>query len=345
MCWEAVADWQKVATQWRNAAVGGRLRTAVVAEQLTFANGVSETFAECAECAALRNLLPYMRAIARRNDGGEHIEAPLKKLFMDPLVANVWMIEYLDGQRYYVREQPVAGGDQGPFQYLINVTGKTRPGVLRQSSVKQIARAPQAAVAEQVQRILSALDDSNWEESFCQMISVLYAERTMDPILKINLLQQVLETGTRGSYCLEKAFAGHLAWIKEAGVNPFANWVDPTDLPGERNRKAAAEKLDSFPEVEGPCKAAAEELAAFRRQRLAEFRWVGWLFRTREGPWDCAMVNTADATGPLLVAYRPSTGGKPLLATVGRLDRKKAIIDAGVGPLLVEGRPVYLKVP
>ena len=57
------------------------------------AKTVSENFADCAECESLRKLLPYLEAIAQRDNGGERIEVPLKKLFEDPLVADAWMVE------------------------------------------------------------------------------------------------------------------------------------------------------------------------------------------------------------------------------------------------------------
>jgi len=342
--WQAVADWDKFTAHWHQTGIAG-FRGAAAGEQLALANAVSDAFGDSAECSSLRQLLPYLKAIARRDNGGERIEVPLKMLFADPLVANVWMVECHDGQRFYVNEQPVLGADANPFHYVITFNGKTRPGVLRRNDVKQVARAPQVAVAEQVQPILNSLDDNNWETSFCQVIAVIHAERAMDPILKINLLRQVLEVGSRGSYCLEKAFGRHLAWVKDAGINPFANWLDPTDAAAARSRKLAAEKWDSFPEVEESRKAAEKDLALLRRLRLAEFRWVGWLRRTKDGRWECAMNRAPDGGGPLLVVHRPSSGGKPVLARAGRFDGKTASVDAAVPSVLVEGRPVYLAVP
>ena len=54
--------------------------------------------------------------MAARTDGdGNPIEAPLKRLFADPLVAGAWMVEDAAGHRYYVLDDLAAeiGDDQG----------------------------------------------------------------------------------------------------------------------------------------------------------------------------------------------------------------------------------------
>ena len=301
LCWEAVAEWQKLATQFRKAGLAG-LRPSVVQDQLTLANTVSDNFADCAECESLRNLLPYLKAMAQRDNGGERIEAPLKKLFADPLVANAWMVEMETDavvekkgdqgkQRYYFREQPKVDRDSPAstsFVYVSTFDGKTKNGWLSQGNkVQYVGRAPQTIVAEQVLPILKDINDNNWERSFCRMIAVIHADRAMDPILKVNLLQQVLDTGIRGSHCLEKAFGRHLEWIKEARINAFANWLDPADSTVANERKEAARKLESFPDLDSPSKAVEQDMKTNRP--LPEFRWVGWLNRSRDGRWQCLM--------------------------------------------------------
>ena len=126
----------------------------------------------------------------------------------------------------------------------------------------KVSLAPQAAVAKQVQPILDALDDENWEDSFCRMLAVMRADTAMDPILRMNLLQRVLKAGSQGSYCLEKAFDGHVQWFREAKIDVLANWLDPDDKQAAQTRRAAETCLQSFPEIGEPRKRAMDDLAA-----------------------------------------------------------------------------------
>jgi hypothetical protein len=343
-CWESVAEWNGLAEQLQRAGVMG-LRPAAAERQLALVNAVSEKFADCPECASLRQLLPHLKAIAARDNGGERIEVTLKKLFADPLVANVWMVEKQGGQRYYLKSQLGTAGFPMSFSYFATFDGKTKGGVMTQAEFKSTGRAPQVSVAEQVQPILNALDDGNWEKSFCQVIAVILEDHDVDPILKLNLLQQVLEIGTRGSYCLEKAFGKDLNGVKDAKVNTFANWLDSTDPAAADARGEAAKQLGRFGNGTKQTKDAKQDLEDLRRRRIPEYRWVGWLHLTRDGRWECMLNQTRGETGRLLVVYRQSLDAKLLLRPVGRLDHKMPSVDPTVRSVLVQGRPVYLEVP
>jgi len=347
LCWQSVAEWDKLAEQSHRTGVAG-LWPAAAKEQLSLANNVSDNFADCAECASVRLLLPYLKAIATRDNGGEPIDVPLKKVFADSLVADVWMVEKNDGERYYTSAPPEAGRDTPkPFKYITDFKGTPKGGLLKQSDVKFSGRASQVALAGQVQPILKALHDDNWEKSFCEMIRVIHEDHAVpavDPILKLNLLQQVLEVGTRGSYCLEKAFGEHLKWIKEARIDAFANWLDPTDAAVDDARKQAARRLDGFSNFEEARKKAGQDWQDLKQRRITEYRWVGWLHSTNDGRWECVMNQPPEDAGRLFVVYRqPDT--KLLLSAVGRFDGKTPTIDTAVSSVRVQGRPVYLEVP
>ncbi len=343
-CWETIVEWNKLAKQLRQSGILG-IRPEAAEAQCTLLTDVSERFADCEECQILRQSLPYIKAIGRRDNEGARIEASLKKLFADPLVADVWMLEMENGRRYYLKEQPDLGTTS--FSYINAFNGKTRPEPLKQAdAVKaKVVRAPQVFVAKQIQPILNALSDSNWEKSFCEMIAIIHADHEMDPILKINLLQQVLQTGVRGSYCLENAFDRHLEWFKETRINAFANWLDPTQSEINNTRNEAKRKLETFPDVDGPGKAVEKDLAAIKRNRISEYDWIGWLHRARDGRWECLTKQTPLGTGKLFMVCLQQSGGKSLIAPVGKVDRNAITIDTKSTSMLVEGRPLYLAVP
>jgi hypothetical protein len=169
----------------------------------------------------------------------------------------------------------------------------------------------------------------------------------LDPILKTNLLKKVLEAGVGGSYCLEKAFGRHLEWFKAAKIDASANWLDPKDAGAAEARAEAAKKLADFPDVDEPRNLVKQDLAAIQQRKLTEYLWMGWLHRGQDGSWQCPMNRVPERSGALVVVYRQSPGGKPLLAAVGRFDydRRTPSIHAQKESVLVEGRPVYLASP
>jgi hypothetical protein len=344
-CWGAIMDWNKFARQWNRTGLVG-LRPATASEQATLASAVLDAFADHPESDSLRQVLPYLKSIARRENGGERLETPLKKLFSDPLMVRVWMIEKATGERYYVNTEWAGEGDlPKPFKYVIGFDGKERGGLLVPSTVQSSGRAPQVAVAEQIQQSLDSLDDGDWEQSYCQMLGVIYKDQQLDPILKVNLLQKVSDTGIRGSYCLEKVLARQSKWFKEANIDAFANWLDPTDPAGANVRGEATRKLKSFPDADGSLRAVEQDRATLKQHRMTEYSWVGWLYKTRDEHWKCLMNRVPDESGSLFVLCRQTAKQKPTLSKVGRFDRQAAIIDTTMKSMLVEGRPVYLAIP
>jgi hypothetical protein len=345
LCWQAVFEWSELAGKINGTGIT-RLTPAAAQELTSLANVALENFSGCPECAGLAELLPYLKAIARRDNGGERIDAPLRKLFTAPLVKDVWMIEKENGKRYYVNEMPIAGR---PFLYIVSFDGKTRGGNLISGEWEKakVSYAPQVTVAEKIQPVLQALTDENWEPSFFKMLQAINADHSMDPILKANLLQQVLEAGIRGSYCLQKPFQRHLEWFNQQKINVFANWLDPTDSMVAMARSEAARKLNDFPDIVEPGRAAAEDSKTLRQRRLPEYRWVGWLNRARDGRWECLFSRQPKHNGRLMVVYRDGSGEKPRLVAVGSFQRGMiATIDAPPqSALLVAGRPLFLQVP
>jgi hypothetical protein len=344
-CWEAVSKWNEVAEQLGHVGMAGQQPES--AEKLaSLIATVADSLGETAECQTLRRLVPYLKAIARRQEGGERIEAALRKLLTEPLLASAWMIELQSGERYYTTAEPDL---EKPVSYVAGLDGDTRDKRFTEDERKHIkyrGRAPQAAVVGKLATIADELSDGNWVESFGKMLAVLQADQEMDPILKTNLLEQVLETGTRGSHCMEKAYAAHLKWLKAAKIKPFTNWVDPEHPVGIQTRVDAKRRLEDFPDVSSATQAAIKEWSAVAQQKITNYSWIGWLQRARDGRWVCLTARTPGAAGTLLVAYQNTAGGKPVLAPIGRLDSGKApAIDLAAGSLLLGGRPIYLAVP
>ncbi len=201
---------------------------------------------------------------------------------------------------------------------------------------------PQVAIAGKVRPILNALDASNWEKSFSDMLAVISADRETDPFLKFNLLQQVLETGAKGIIVSRRHSAATSIGSRRRRINSSANWLDPKILSVSA-REAAVKVMKSFPENAEPDQSLEKELRSLGKNKIPEYRWIGWLGRTKDGSWKRVANRGMEGSGNVFAVGRSPSNSKLLLVAVGRLDRKKCVIDAKSNPILVEGRPVYLE--
>ncbi len=172
------------------------------------------------DAEVFRQRLPYLEAIVRRTDGeGNSIEAALKPVFNDPLVAGVWMLTDSSGLRYYLLEDPAA--KLGPllslrpertygFEYVVGFDLAKKRTSLRGSEIKGgESAAPQRAAARTLSSILDATADNSWEPSFCRMIQTVMNDKDSDPLLRHFLLRKIVDVGCQGSLCLRKGFGGY----------------------------------------------------------------------------------------------------------------------------------------
>ena len=88
------------------------------------------------DAQAFAERLEYLKCIAARRDAdGNAIEAALKPLFVDPLIAEAWMLQDTAGRRYYMKHDPTAkwGGLQNvdanrlySFEYITDFNNSTK---------------------------------------------------------------------------------------------------------------------------------------------------------------------------------------------------------------------------
>ena len=132
--WQTIRDWNAIAGRTRKTA----------AELLTFRRPKPDAFStydasvagvifQRGQSESLSRVLPYIKAIGQRDDGGERIERQLRRLFADVLVCDVWMIEAA-GQRFYIHSESKPDPD-APFKYIVSSDHKTRGKHLNPSNV------------------------------------------------------------------------------------------------------------------------------------------------------------------------------------------------------------------
>ena len=342
--WMGVAQWNKLLAGLQRSDLF-KLAPADAAELLTAVKATLESFPGFPGADAASRRIPYLEATSQRVDA-EHkrIVEPLEKLFHDPLVADLWMLETPDGLRYYFKDKPQLDRVKTvQVRYLagFDSSDKVKPGGVKPDE-GTLDRAPQVALAEKIVPLLSHLADDNWEPTFYEMIQTIEDDTQTDPILKFNLLQQTLDIGCRGSHALDIAFADHLQKLKQSTVSPFTNWLDPKDKESDGQRDLARRLLQSLPDAKDAGKVAADDIAALRKPFGTPLRWVGWLRRGVGRQWQCTPASLGNDEGQLFVVVNKGPGQPTTYNPVGIVKQGLPEIKARDESMLLEGRPLYM---
>jgi hypothetical protein len=211
--------------------------------------------------------------------------------------------------------------------------------------------SPQQQFYDYLVEQLPRLDDASWESTFFAIIRQLHTEPQlgpdfeMEPILKIEVLDRLLQTACEGSYAVQRGFGPWRDLIVKARqdgrLDLAANWVDPENDNGNRARAAAQRLIESMGPIEVASTRAGQAWKEMTASRSWErYRWVGYLIRDETQMWTCPVPAAgSDLTGDLVVFQR-SSGTAPTLVKIGRLETGRAtLVLAGAQ---VEGRPVFV---
>lgn len=289
-------------------------------------------------------LKPYLEAIARRKLNGRSAVEPVRSLFTNPLVFNLWMVQVRPDKRYYtpVEVRIDETQDLVPINFLANAASQRRSITVQADTIQSQGRAPQSVLAENVLRELNRLsgDLTNWESVFSAIILLVMNQPDVDPVLHATLLRQVLQTAVEGSHSMAQGFTRHLELLQDATFSTTCNWMDPDDEEGSRNRAQARLVIDSLPDPVLARDEVVKVWQGLRTLRYAKLRWIGWLKRSGGGEWKCLSASVPAGAGTLVVVRQGSASVETL--TIGSLKDGQLQVTASPSVLLA-GRPVYLE--
>jgi hypothetical protein len=345
--WQAMFQWNTLVKAVRHLDFS-RIRRQTAAECLEQLKKPLADYPDHPDAAEFRRRMPYLEAVARRDAGGKPTEEPLKALFTGPLMTEAWMLVDTQGRRYYFKEDPKFRADdpKAPelrgLKYIGGADGTTMQRTFTKNEVVKVVAAPQTALCAEVNKAMNALGDGQWEVVFVSIISVIARDTQTDPLLRLNLLRQIVPVVCAGSLPLSRLLAPNVEVLQQAKADAAANWVDPDDEAGRAASKQAAIDLAAFPDVSTVAQAATGELTSLHPKIGTEYQWIGWLEQPEEGVWRCVSESPPAMFGTLVV-LRPA-GAKTAIEPVGLLKHANPAIEAKKGPGLVEGRPVFLVV-
>ncbi len=304
-----------------------------------------------------RSRVKYLQVALNRFPQGEPplVDQILKIWFESPLLKNAYMVQTKDGKRYYLPEEPQIKGNLVFFRYwdsvLLRVDNKRVPLEMINNPRRGNDwdwSAPQVQYRRYAIRTLQEVSSRGWEESFLDLVEAA-RKSSMDPVLILRLIRDLVDWGTQGSSILADCSSWNqmARQIHDSELDLSVNWIDPENSLGQKQRQQAKQLLSQFPPM-GPIRDEVRWQIRKLRAPLAWFQvqWIGWLmFDSRLG-WVVHIKNpNAKYQGTLLV-LRGHPGEAPQeWVELGTIRGTHVKIRQNPEVVFLSGSPVFLKVP
>lgn len=296
----------------------------------------------------------YLEGVAKRiSSGGTPIQLDLDRVFRDSTVAGLTMVLTKDGARYYMDRPPVQMDDN---LYSVrafddaSLTTRSRQVVgvqdmnLLMRGGKIDWTAPQSAFAREAAQLLRRMPEGEWEETMLAVLDRLYSDPRMEPIMKFQLMDNILPVAMQGSPLLKEALQKTADEMRAIRLPTSVNVFDPKDLDTKKARRDVVEFLAATSNPGGLRASIVRKKLRFRRPDLGgTYTWVGWLYSGPEG-WVCAAPRPPGAldTGSLFSGTKLGDGFG--FAEIGRIIDKEYKVTASPSNF-AEGSLVYLYAP
>lgn len=352
--WDAVGPWNELILASRANQVAA-LSPKQAGQTLRQVKDFLNSCHVLAAADGLQKRIEPIEDIARRVDeNGKPVVEPLRMLLGDPLFTQTRCVITSKEGRYYPVKPPIEEevGEKKRLSFVcytgFDATKTRQRSVPQEDVVDLLTEAPQVSLARQLAAKLAKVDATNWERVFLEMADTVLATPSssqvgLDPLVKWRLLGDVLKTGAKGSARFQRAMTDVLTIMEGTKVDPYVNWVDPSNDDAPRNRRLAEEELRRIGLLESGRQALEAELAAAAAGPNQTYLWIGWLKHQPGGTWQCA-ANAATLgrlNGDLIVLRREPGMKTASQVSVGSIVGGKVTLVSD-GPALLEGRPVYL---
>ena len=361
--WSGIAAWNQTKKTW-NSIDFGRVSPKDADQLVKLLKSVEVTAKPIPMPPEIAALMPALSAIVARDDGtGKATNKALSAVLGDSLIANLRMVYTREKKRYYVKGTPRELGKRWLFDSYANIDMATvSHGSVAKDDVNVPLikgepdwRSPQSRFADRAETELERLAEDGWDSVHLDILELLHVDKDMDPIIKVILMQRVLDSACKGSVTLQQAFGEDMAILARFTLDPTTNWFDPDDARAKNARATASDllqKIETLKKRRMDVKVAAAKLQqASARAPGPSYGWVGWLHRDAEGKFLMRSgKQVITEAGHLAVCFLPMEQNAPRFEIIGQIREGKAeIASAGSNGVpkaaFVAGRPIYLVVP
>ncbi|QGJ70766.1 Hypothetical protein PBC10988_24640 [Planctomycetales bacterium 10988] len=301
----------------------------------------------------LRTRLRDWQAISARGSGSSSATQALRRMWDNQFIGGpLWRVKTTSGS-FYMESEPsiLQSNDRFTVRFLSDQNGGTELERVQRDSVLQSGNAPQIGLVDSLKSVLSRLNDyarnpvaerqkRNWENIFADLLSTVLKAQEVDPILRVEMMQKIIEVGSRGSLPFAEAFEAHKDALTSSGLDRITNWVNPEEKEANEQRKIAQTVLENFPSIEDATKDAMSRLQRIGSSIGEPYLWTGWLHQEETGKWTVAFRDRPPRQGDLWVLVAPKTGPWRF-QKVGSLDNREFSL-ASINPYAFQqGRPVF----
>ena len=282
-----------------------------------------------------------LKAVAARLESGGIPQ--LERIASDPLICKVSLVSLLTkpGKRYYTVD--TIDKKTAFFHYYIDFMpehNEKKPAKL--NDFEKCDLAPQVEFAKVLNADLPGLKDGtvSWEATILKLLEMIRGNTEIDPILRLDLIDVLMQVGSNGSPPLNEALEGHRQVRSTLKTKRGLRWMNPEDATSYLERPKIEEGLKRIPEFARLAEAVAEDV---RKQELFGRnlpRVVGWL-QHGQGAIQCRTVSVGSDGGGLYVVVPAGQGGN--WKKIGDWRDGSASLSFRNPELLQEGRLVFFK--
>ncbi len=292
---------------------------------------------------ALTRYQEYLATVARRLGPGGIPQ--IERLAADPLISRARLIHIENTpnkERYYTID-PIDSRTT-KFHYFTDYnTDKTQIKSATLGGMDKHDLAPQVVIGKALRSALPVLKDGSgsWEGTILELLDQVRSQPDLDPILRIDLLDGLMQIGSNGSAVLSELFMAHRDYRKSIKIRRGLRWMNPDDLSASEDRPKAEELGIHFPAFAPLVEPALEKVEPLELPGLMIPRVIGWL-QHGEGGILCQTVNTISEPGGLYVVAPAEDAGSQWVR-VGEWVDGASKLDLRNPAALQEGRLVFFR--
>ena len=218
------------------------------------------------------NVIATLVAYSKRDLGvegslTERIQSEV--LLGHPSIQKAKYICTLDGKAYYLANAPnqnEAGTMWNYRKFLDPEMNRTVVSAIRADELDFNKSFPPGwsnglkVVSDPIMNSLVKVKGISWDDTLGKLILDIQKEIRIDDVLKYRTMRLLIEIAGQGSPVLNEVFETHLKVLKQSGVNPDLNWVNPDIKETISARVAVKPVFERLPDIDDTRKRLKQKL-------------------------------------------------------------------------------------
>ncbi|MCH2203818.1 MAG: hypothetical protein MK102_17770 [Fuerstiella sp.] len=345
--WDGVVTWNKLRRRFADSPLSDIARddAAMLKKEFDEFQQASGPYPGDTLEAEYLNALGYIAARSTSQNGTSIQQ--IDRMFAPRTISDAYLIQTKDDLRYFT-DKPKLSQTFVEFNFFLTPTGtQLEAKKLRNRDIQGLRerRSPQFLMTQRIQSELKERLETDFEEAITWGVEAIFEEHTVDAILRLFLIEKLLQIGAEGSLFVSRKMEPHLESIANTEVSRLTNWVSPEQSLLKRERLRAKLSLErQSDKILKDLKAVIPD----RNDQTADsqvgpaMKCVGFLHRNVKGQWVVTLRYqlTVSAGTDLYALGHTDTG--PRFDVVASLSKTAVgTIPASADEFAREGQLIY----